>query len=140
MSCHLGELGQVMSSPVVAERIFHDSKSGKPVVARIFAARQIDQSEWSCRIEVEGLDDRFQRDVIGIDSLQALYLALRGLVAHLEKHEHRLAFLDGRPGDCGLPLVIPWDLGASGKAGKADIYRYIRNKLSEVTGGASPSQ
>lgn len=124
-------------SEVIAERYFRDPESEMAVVARVFAPRQTERpSEWSCKIEVEGLDACYERDIIGVDSFQALFLALRVLCAHLEKHEHRLTHLDGPVGDCGLPIVIPWDFGPSGKA---DIYRFSSSKARELLGIDSKS-
>ena len=91
---------------IVAERLFRDSSSGASVIARIFAPERIGEtSEWSCKIEVRGLPISFETSVIGVDSFQALNLGLRVLWSHLEKHEAHLAFLDGPPGDCDVPLI-----------------------------------
>jgi hypothetical protein len=93
---------------IVAERIFQKTDSALSVIARIFAPEKIrGSSEWSCKIEVQGLDQPFGRSVIGVDSFQVLYLGLRALCVHLEKYEARLKFLDGSPGDGGLPLIMP---------------------------------
>jgi hypothetical protein len=91
---------------IVAERLFRDSNSGACVTARIFAPERIgDSSECSCRIEVLGLAMPFERSLIGVDSFQALELAMSFLCKHLERHERSLAFLDGSSGDCALPLI-----------------------------------
>lgn len=122
---------------MIAERYFRNPESGTAVVARVFAPKQIElSSEWSCKIEVNGLDNSFEKDVTGVDSFQALYLALRLVCAHLERYEHHLAFLDGPVGDCCLPLVISWCCGSSGKA---DIYRFSNNKAEEILGVDSKS-
>jgi hypothetical protein len=112
---------------IVAERLFRDSSSGACVTARIFAPEKIGRLlEWTCKIEVQGLAMPFERSVIGVDSFQSLYLGLRLLCAHLEKNEVSLAFLDGSPGDGGLPLVAicPPSL-------KVDVYRFIEGKISD---------
>ena len=116
-------------SKIVAERILQKSGSSVWVAARIYAPEKIAHStEWSCRIEVQGLGDPWEKSIIGVDSFQALYSALRVLCAHIERYEQSLTFLDGEEGDAGLPLIIPWDFGASLKT---EIYQLINKKISE---------
>jgi hypothetical protein len=83
-------------------------------------------SEWACKIEVQGEAMPFERSVVGVDSFQSLYLGLRLLCSHLEKHEVGLAFLDGAPGDGALPLIAycPPSL-------KAEVYRFIEGKIRD---------
>ncbi len=116
-------------SRVMAERQFHDPVSGKSVTATVFAPERR-QSDWLCKIKIDGLDCPYEKDVFGVDSLQALYLALRLLCAHLEKHEQHLAFLDGPTGDCGLPLIVPWTFGSSGKGEAYQMIQEIENRLA----------
>ena len=68
----------------------------------------------------------FKSSVIGVDLFQSLYLGLRLLCAHLEKHEVGLAFLDDAPGDGHLPLIAycPPSL-------KAEVYRFIEGKIRD---------
>src|SRR5882672_11197390 len=101
---------------IVAERVFRDANSGAPVTARIFAPQSIGESEWSCKITIEGLETPYERSIIGVDSFQALFGGLRVLCAQLEKQEPSLAFLDGPRGDCALPLIISWSYRPSLRA------------------------
>ena len=116
-----------MTGVVVAERVFRDSNSGACVTARIFAPeRNEDSSEWSCKICVEGLATPFERSIFGVDSFQALELATSLLCTVLESHEASLAFLDGSPGDCALPLIAgcPPSL-------KAEVRAFIRTRIKD---------
>ena len=91
---------------IVAERCFRESTSGACVTARIFEPERIGgSSECCCRIEVLGLETPFERSLVGVDSFQALELAMSFLCKHLERHERSLVFLDGSIGDCALPLI-----------------------------------
>ena len=85
-------------------------------------------SEWSCKIEVKGLEPRFEQASIGVDSFQALYGGLRLLCAHLDKVATTLTFLDGREGDVGTPLIVPWSFTP---LLKAEVYRLIERKIKE---------
>jgi len=114
---------------IVAERVFRNADSGEPVIARIYAPERMGQSsEWSCQIEVQGLEAPFRKSTIGVDSFQALHLALRLLCVHLDKYAGSLTFSDGAAGDCGLPLIMPWSFDPSLKA---EAYRLIENKIME---------
>ena len=113
---------------MVAERVFRESISETCVTARIFTPERAGKSsEWSCKIEVQGLAMPFESSVLGVDSFQSLYLGLRLLCAHLEKHEASLAFPDGPPGDGGLPLIalcLPPSL-------KPEVNRFIEGKIRD---------
>jgi hypothetical protein len=116
-------------SESMAERVLRSSDTGELVTARLHAPERIGQSsEWSCKIEVQGLDAPYERSIIGVDSFQALCLALRVLCAHLDKHARALKFLDGPTGSCGLPLIMPWSFDS---ALKAEMYRLIESKIRE---------
>ncbi|MGJ4939497.1 DUF6968 family protein [Bradyrhizobium sp. HKCCYLS1011] len=91
---------------IVAERTFRNVTTDTDVVARLFAPERIaGTSEWSCEIEILGLERSFERSIIGVDSFQALCLGLRRLCTLLASHEATLAFLDGAPGDVDIPLI-----------------------------------
>jgi hypothetical protein len=112
---------------IVAERLFRESNSGACVTARIYVPERIGKSsEWTCKIEVQGLAVPFETSIMGVDSFQSLYLGLRVLCAHLEKHEASLTFLDGTPGDGSLPLVsiCPPEF-------KAEVHLFIEGKLRD---------
>jgi hypothetical protein len=117
-----------MTEMMIAERLFR-THEGTPVVARIYSPERMGQSsEWSCKIEVEGLEPRFEQASIGVDSFQALYGGLRQLCAHLDKVATTLTFLDGREGDVGTPLIVPWSFTPSLKA---EVYQLILGKIKE---------
>jgi uncharacterized protein DUF6968 len=114
-------------SEVIAERLFR-TPEGRPVVARIYIPEKMGQSsEWSCRVEVQGLEAPFEKSSIGVDSFQALCSGLRLLCVHLDKIA-TLTFLDGEAGDCGTPLIMPWTFGPSLKA---EVYRLIEGKIED---------
>jgi hypothetical protein len=103
-------------SEIIAERSFR-TPDGKPVVAKIYRPEKLDSSsEWSCKIEVLGPETLFEEPIIGVDSFQALYLALRRLCVHLDKIADSLVRLDGEAGNSGIPLIMPWSFSPSLKA------------------------
>jgi len=115
-------------SEIVAERCFRTSE-GKPVVARLYRPEKMgSSSEWSCKIEVQGLEPPFERSSIGVDSFQALYLALRGLCVQLDKTAANLVFLDGEAGDAATPLIMAWSFSRSLKT---EVYRLIQKRIED---------
>ena len=115
-----------MTDIVVAERVFRDSNSGASVTARIIAPERDEDSAWSCKICIEGLATPFERPIFGVDSFQALELATSLLCTLLESHEASLAFLDGSPGDCALPLIASCPPSL-----KAEVRAFIRTKIKD---------
>jgi uncharacterized protein DUF6968 len=90
---------------IVAERTYRNVASNTDVVARLFAPEPADDSEWHCRIEIQGLKSPIDKMIIGSDSFQALCLGLQLLCKFLASEEASLAFLDGEPGDADIPLI-----------------------------------
>jgi len=111
----------------MAERIFRNPNSGEPVVARLYAPHPVGASEWSCELEIQGLEAPFQKSVIGVDSFQALNSALCVLCAHLDKHAGSLTFEDGAPGD-GVPMIVTWDYDHKLKP---EVYQLIESKVRD---------
>jgi hypothetical protein len=112
----------------MAERTFRDAHSREPIIARMYVPEKLGEQRWSCRIEIEGLDQPFTAGVSGTDSFQALYLGLLRLCKHLQEHENHLVFLDGEATACSFPLIMPWDFGAPLRA---EVYRLIEQKILE---------
>ena len=113
-------------SEVIAERQFR-TLEGTRVVAKIHLPEKLGQSyEWSCKVEVQGLETPFDKSSIGVDSFQALCSGLRLLCMHLDKIAETVTFLDGEAGDCGTPLIMPWTFGPSLKA---EVYRLVEGKI-----------
>ena len=113
---------------IIAERIFR-RHGGTPVAARIYAPQRMGRSsEWSCGVEIEGLEAPFKKRVVGVDSFQAMELGLRLLCAHIDKVAPTLTFLDGPEGDAGTPLIVSWSYSP---ALKAEVHRLIDGKIKE---------
>jgi hypothetical protein len=113
---------------IIAERLFK-TRRGAPVAARIYAPRRMERSsEWSCKVEIEGLESPLEKRVIGVDSFQALELGLCLLCRHIDKIAATLTFLNGPEGDAATPLIVPWSFSPPLKA---EVYRLIDGKIKE---------
>jgi hypothetical protein len=93
-----------MNSPIAAERnltLKHQSGEEEPVVVSLLVPHRIEQGDWQCDYKIVG--GSFQRTyhAIGIDSVQALTLALASVRTDLnyleKKHKAHFQFL-GQPG------------------------------------------
>jgi Domain of unknown function (DUF6968) len=93
---------------VIASRTFHlrTASGDREVEVRLHEPVQRDGDDYFCGLSFVGLDGELPTGAFGIDSLQALRLALRALGRalhdHPEFHEGRLRWLDD-PDDLGLP-------------------------------------
>ena len=123
-------------SHLIAERIFQNLHTGASVAVRLFAPIPIkDSSEWSCNCEIQGIGDTISRQLIGVDSFQALSGAIRVLCVELQKHESKLTFLDGSPGDTGMPIVYPLPFFESSL--RLEIYDLIDKTVQKKIGAGT---
>lgn len=88
-------------SMVAAERslvLKRHSGSEDAVVVKFFVPEQIPQGDWQCQYEIRGGPIQHIHRTIGIDSVQALSLALAGVRTELDffarKHSAEFFFLD----------------------------------------------
>jgi Domain of unknown function (DUF6968) len=86
---------------VAAERslvLKYDSGSEDAVLVRFFVPEPIDEGDWECQYEIQGGPIQHTHRTVGIDSVQALSLALGGVQAELgffeRKHKATFYFLN----------------------------------------------
>jgi hypothetical protein len=93
---------------VAARRVFK-TRSGKPVVVTLGVPQSVPGSDWGCPLQITGLNTAWRRPkyVFGIDSFQALHLAMQGAGVVLESAGEQLEWL-GQTEDLGMPKVLPW--------------------------------
>ena len=94
----------------VATRTFR-TKTGHEVVASIYQPQMLRAEEWACEFRLSGPDTEVVDRARGVDSMQALALCLQGIRKHLEPDAETLTWLDGEPGELGLPRPIPDSFG-----------------------------
>ena len=93
----------------IAARRVYKAPSGKPVVVTLGVPQAVPGSDWGCPLQVTGLNTIWRRPkyVFGIDSFQALYLAIQGAGVVLESAKQKVEWL-GQSEDLGLPKFLPW--------------------------------
>jgi hypothetical protein len=67
--------------------------------------------EWVCEFRILGLPQEIVDQAYGVDSMQALALSFQWVRVRLEGAGQTLTWLDGEPGDVGIPPTIPSGYG-----------------------------
>ncbi len=92
---------------IAARRVFK-TPAGKPVVVTLGVPQAVPGSDWGCPLQITGLNTGWRRPryVFGVDSLQALHLAMRCADVALESAKQKLEWL-GQTEDWGMPKFLP---------------------------------
>ena len=91
----------------IAERELTDVETDRSVKIRVERPEQVADDEWCCRFSVEGAEPGSVDRAYGIDSLQALVLALEGVRLAVECRRDQLSWLGGPSGELGLSRRVP---------------------------------
>jgi hypothetical protein len=93
----------------IAARRVYKALSGKPVVVTLGVPQPVPGSDWGCPLQITGLNTTWRRPkyVFGIDSFQALHLAMQGAGVVLESAGQKLEWL-GQTEELGMPKFLPW--------------------------------
>jgi hypothetical protein len=93
---------------IAARRVFQQSANGKPVVLTVGVPQPVPGSDWGCALQITGLKTSWSRPkyVFGIDSLQALHLAMRCATTVLTSAKPQLEWF-GQKGELMLPKFLP---------------------------------
>ncbi len=92
----------------IAARRVYKAPSGKPVVVTLGVPQPVPGSDWGCPLQITGLNTAWRRPryVFGIDSFQALHLAMQDAGVLLESARQKLEWL-GQTEDLGMPKFLP---------------------------------
>jgi hypothetical protein len=114
----------------IAARRVYKAASGKSVVVTLGVPQAVPGSDWGCPLQITGLNTVWRRPkyVFGIDSFQALHLAMQGAGLVLESERQTLEWL-GQTEDLGMPKFLPWLPKAQQKRLEALIEREITRWL-----------
>ena len=127
---------------VVATRLFR-AADGRTVIATIYEPVMARPDEWKCDFRISGLSEDVKSYAQGVDSMQALAMAIQGLRVHLEAVDATLTWFDGEPGDSGIPCQMPNGYGRAVERHLQDVVNEEVAKLvaakMESKGGRSPS-
>ncbi len=93
--------------------------------------------EWACPFRIVGLDHEISEYGIGVDSLQAIMMAIEGIATYLRSSGRTLSWL-GMPGETGIRRQIPMMMGAEFANeieahidAKIDAFNQAKGKVSE---------
>jgi hypothetical protein len=98
-----------MSRPLLTRHYSVAGQPGRAVVLIISKPRRWRQ-DWICDFRIEGIPDGHGSHA-GVDPLQALQLAITAARMMLDASGLPLVWLEGEPGDVGIPLPVPTTYG-----------------------------
>lgn len=103
------------SGPIIAERVFELDGRQRAVRLRIRKPRRDPRTgdHW-CTFEVSGLTEAMGFNIWGVDSLQALQLAIRAAGELLREKGHELTWCEDQ--DLGFPKMYPSLLSAAAQS------------------------
>jgi len=115
--------GTVFVKPTICSRELTEVGHGaKRVIVSFERPEQVAAKEWKCSFRLEG-EEIARYDAYGVDSVQALCLALERARIILEESGRRFVWIGGDDGDHGFRLMIPSFLG----------YEFAKQLEAEVT-------
>lgn len=118
----------------IATRTLRQTSSTRIVQVQIGKPEQHkNKKEWACEFQIVGLGEDRIRSARGVDSLQALILALEGIWHSLERSGRSLTWIGGEEGDHGVPRAVPTFFGRQfavriGKFVDKEIAKFGRSK------------
>jgi uncharacterized protein DUF6968 len=113
------------ASPVIASRHLTRNDEGKTRPVTIRVRRPVRTADVEvCAFEVTGLLEPYRDYAYGVDSMQALLLAMSAITKALQPHRADLSWL-GEAGWDGMPMAITFDDDLNAQL-RADIEAAIR--------------
>ena len=113
---------------IVATRSF-DKATGGIVVANVFEPKEMNPHQWGCRFEISGLPIDVAESAYGVDSMQALMMALEGIRVRLENSNVTLTWLQGEPHVLGITRPIPF---AYGLKVQQHLTKMVEDEVAEI--------
>jgi hypothetical protein len=101
--------GSDLGRPIARRTLTEDGVTGREIVISIGLPRPYRLSEsgdWECPFLIEGIGEPNVETARGVDSLQALILAIEGLRVRLEQTGRNFVWLDPNMG-VDIPLYVP---------------------------------
>lgn len=121
-------------SPVIATREYATS-DGRQVLATLFLPVETPLKEWICEFVISGLPSEIRGQGRGIDSLQALTIAIEGLDVQLRSCSEALVWDEQEVGDSGLPRYYPRGFGLEVEGRLVEVVREELTRLVKAKRG-----
>jgi hypothetical protein len=101
--------------PVIARRILEEEGFPKrKIVVSIGMPRKDPLSkhgDWECPFLLQGVGDSTVQRSGGVDSMQALIVAIQGIRVGLEQSGRKFFYIDPKMGSFQIPMFVPTSLG-----------------------------
>lgn len=97
---------------IVGIRLLREAGSNrKAVIVKVGKPRKQRGGNWACPFQISGLGLRKIEYGHGVDSIQALLMAIEGIRTRLEQSGKQLTWDGGDPGDTGFTRFVPTFFG-----------------------------
>jgi hypothetical protein len=127
-----------IANPIAERRFAVVGEPEREIVITIGKPRpESDPSVWMCSYLVEGIPKARRRIARGVDSLQALQMAIEGARYTLSASGLVCIWHDSEPGEIGLPRSVP---SFEGSDFAEKIERYIDRELKKFARVAKASR
>jgi hypothetical protein len=103
---HKSRLGSVIASRVLTQM----GPQLQQIIVSIGRPRRRSKAEWECPFLVDGLEGSAVQTAGGVDSMQALQMAIEGVRVNLERSGHRFVWLERETGS-EIPRYVPTQYG-----------------------------
>jgi hypothetical protein len=122
-----------LARPIAERRLVVVGHPDREIVIKVGKPRRDPDptGDWMCSYFVEGLPQARRRYAHGIDSLQALQMAIEAARAAILASGLSCTYAGGEPGDMGIPRTIPTFGGAAGDFAPR-IERYLDRELKRL--------
>lgn len=116
-----------MNSSLIAVRDLRAVGRDSVVTVALRAPSPDPEGDWECMYTVNGLDEPHVDSAKGIDSIQALIMALEGIRIVLERSGESFSW-EGGEGEAGFPRFVPMAFGAEFSA---ELSRTIDHEVAK---------
>lgn len=117
-----------VANPIAVRRYAVEGDPARQVVLTIGKPKPW-RGDWACTVLIEGIPEGRRRRIAGVDPLQALQMAMVYARHELDAAGLPLTWLDGEPGDVGLPLPIT---GCWGLAFQRKLERHMDREVERM--------
>jgi hypothetical protein len=132
MSTGTGKSSRITNA-IAERRLAVVGEPEREIVVRVGKPRRDPDptGDWRCPYLVEGLPDARRRYAHGIDSLQALQMAIEAAKVAIKAAGLICTYSGGEPGDIGIPRTIP-TFGGAARGFAPRIERYLDQELEKL--------
>ncbi len=117
-----------IANPVAERQLSVVGAPDRTVVVTIGKPRPDPDGDWVCAFRIDGIEDSRRHLAYGVDSIQALLIAIERARIMLDASGLDFIWQGGEPGDTGIPRTVP---SFYGLAFARKIERHIEREVEQ---------